>query len=100
MVLNKFSIHSTQSTVEGAQYSITSIYQVELLQTKYPKLTTLEQIWSELTEQLKAFVSGASREFGYLFPGHGLKGKQRVIENNDDVVGMYADYKGKRLVTL
>ena len=44
-------------------------YRVEQLQTKYPKLTTVEQIRSELTEQLKAFVDGASCEFGYLFPG-------------------------------
>lgn len=70
-------------------------YQVEQLHTKYPKLTTVEQIRSELIERLKAFVDGASCEFGYLFPGHGLKGKQRVIEN-DDVVAMYADYKSKR----
>ena len=49
-------------------------YRVEQLQTKYPKLTTVEHIRSELTEQLKVFVDGASCEFGYLFPGHGLKG--------------------------
>jgi len=70
-------------------------YKLEQLQTKYPKLTTVDQIRSELTEQLKAFVDGASCEFGYLFLGHGLKGKQRVIENDEDVA-MYADYKGKR----
>ena len=75
-------------------------YRVEQLQTKYPKLTTVEQIRSELTEQLKAFVDGASCEFGYLFPGHGLKGKQRVIENDEDIIAMYADYKGKRIITL
>ena len=65
-------------------------YQVEQLQTKYLKLTTVEQIRSELTEQLKGFIDGASCEFGYLFPGHGLKGKQRVIENDEDVVAIYA----------
>ena len=35
-----------------------------------------------------------------LFPCHGLKGKQRVIENDEDVVAIYADYKGKRIITL
>ena len=35
-----------------------------------------------------------------LFPGHGLKGKQRVIENDEDIIAMYADYKGKRIITL
>ena len=30
----------------------------------------------------------------------GLKGKQRVIENNVDIIAMYADYKGKRIITI
>ena len=34
-----------------------------------------------------------------LFPGHGLKGKQRVIEN-EDIIAMYVDYEGKRIITL
>ena len=75
-------------------------YHVEQLQTKYPKLTTVETIRSELTEELKASVDGASCDSGYLFPGHGLKSKQRVIENDKDVVAMYADYKRKRIITL
>ena len=51
------------------------------------------------TDWATIFVDGASCEFGYLFPGHGLKGKQRVIENDEDVA-MYGDYKGKRIITL
>ena len=47
-------------------------YRVEQLQTKYPKLTTVEQIRSELTEQLKAFVGGASCES---FSGSWAKGQ-------------------------
>ena len=60
----------------------------------------MDQIRSELTEQLKSFVDGADCQFGYVFPGHGLKGKLRVIENDSDIVAMYADYKGKRIITL
>ena len=58
----------------------------------------MDQIRSELTEQLKSRL--ADCQFGYVFPGHGLKGKQRVIENDSDIVAMYADYKGKRIITL
>ena len=108
---NQFDVTLTilqvQSEYEEYSYSVKVInpndkggYQVEQLQTKHPKLTTVKQIRSELTDQLKGFVDGASCEFGYLFPGHGLKGKQRVIENDEDVVAMYADYKGKRISTL
>ena len=75
-------------------------YTVEQLQTQYPKLTTVEQIRTKLTEQLKTFVDGADCQFGYVFPDHGLKGKQRVIENDSDILAMYADYKGKRISTL
>ena len=35
-----------------------------------------------------------------VFPGHGIKGKQRVVENDSDILAMYADYKGKRIITL
>ena len=57
-------------------------YIVEQLLTQYPKLTTVDQIRSELTEQFKSFVDEADCQFSYVFPGHGLKGKQRVIEND------------------
>ena len=71
---NQFDVTHTilqvQSEYEEYSYSVKVInpndkggYQVEQLQTKYPKLTTVEQIRSELTEQLKGFIDGASCEF-------------------------------------
>ena len=34
-------------------------------------------------------------QFGYMIPGHGFKGKQHPLENNDDIIRMYEIYKGK-----
>ena len=38
--------------------------------------------------------------FGYIIPGHGLRGKQKVISTDDDLANMYAEYKGKRCVLM
>ena len=61
---NQFDV--TLTILQVHSYSVKIInpnnkgqYQVEQLQTKYPRLTTVEQIRSELTEQLKGFVDGA-----------------------------------------
>ena len=33
--------------------------------------------------------------FGYIFPGHGFKGKQHVLQDDHDINGMYDAYNGK-----
>ena len=44
--------------------------------------------------------SGADLEIGYISPGHGVKGQQRWIIDEEDVQDMYKEYKGKNEVLL
>ena len=46
--------------------------------------------------ELKCF-GGEECEYGYIVPGHGLKGKQKVLVTNEDIISMYQDYKGKQI---
>ena len=45
----------------------------------------------------KASVDGG---FGYIEPGHGVKGKQRWLMNNEDVADMYTVHEGKKEILL
>ena len=58
----------------------------------YSKFTTIEDIKDKLSELLKFKVA----EIGYIEPGHGLKGKQQTLIDDDDIDEMYDMYKNKR----
>ena len=59
---------------------------------KYSKFTSIEDIKDKLSELLKCKVA----EIGYIEPGHGLKGKQQTLIDDDDIDEMYDMYKKKR----
>ena len=48
------------------------------------KFTSIEHFHSE-TSELKCF-GGEECEYGYTVPGHGLKGKQKVLITNEDII--------------
>ena len=45
----------------------------------------------------KASVDGG---FGYIEPGHGVKGRQKRLMSNDDIADMYAFHDGKKEILL
>ena len=59
---------------------------------KYGTFTSIEDVKDRLSELLKYQVT----DIGYIEPGHGLKGKQRTLIDNDDIDEMYDMYKRKR----
>ncbi len=61
---------------------------------------TMEQLKDKLLEKFPNYVSGQQFEFGYIGPGHGARGKQRWIINDDDLEDMYSEYQGKKEVIL
>lgn len=60
----------------------------------------VDDIKSRLCEEFSDYILESSIQFGYIVPGHGLKGKQVVIGTNDDLAMMYNCYNGKRCVML
>ncbi len=60
------------------------------------KLTTVEQFHCMLKDNLLQLIGdGNEIQFGYMLPDHGLRGKQRAIEN-EDVITMYNEYKSRK----
>ena len=56
------------------------------------QFTSVEQFESKLKERFDNLKGTLS--FGYIEPGHGLKGRQQWIIDDHDIVDMYEIYKG------
>ena len=54
-----------------------------------PKCTTINELRAKLCEKLKIDIA----EFGYISPGHGLKGKLNPLTGDEDLEDMYGEYK-------
>lgn len=39
-------------------------------------------------------------QFGYIIPGHGVKGKQKVLETDEELHGMHKEYRSKKVIVL
>lgn len=55
---------------------------------------------SSARKHISNFLISAVTTFGYIIPGHGLKGKQQVIKEDEDLKTMYAVHFGKREIML
>ena len=69
-------------------------FSLEQLHT-HTKFESMDQLHAELST-LKGFAS-TNYQCGYIVPGHGLKGKQKLLTTTEDLVAMYCDYKGKQI---
>lgn len=65
------------------------------------RVRTVEQVRQLLEEKLSKYIpSGHELKFGYILPGHGVRGKQRSLEKDEDVQVMYREYNTKSNVIL
>ena len=56
---------------------------------------------TDFENELKAkFTIKGKVTFGYIEPGHGLKGRQHWINDDHDIVDMYRLYKGNKEVII
>ena len=56
----------------------------------------MKEILNELKDSLEIVAS----QVGFIEPGHGLKGKQHWISDEEDIETMYACFKGKREIVM
>ena len=78
-------------SVKVANRARKSEYTVEKLMFS-SKFSSIEELRSVLKSDLQFLPS----EFGFVEPGHGLRGKQRWIHAATDIEEMYNRYPGKR----
>ena len=64
------------------------------------KLSTEESIRSKLVELFGQYTKDAEFQLGYLTPGKGFKGKQLLLECDDDVLKMHEEHQGRRSINL
>ena len=61
-------------------------------------LATMGDMKKALAESFPTFITKESElEFGYIAPGHGVRGQQRWIADDIDLQDMYAEYRGKEI---
>ena len=60
------------------------------------KLSTVESIRSKLAELFGKYTKEAEFQLGYLTHGKGFKGKQFLLECDDDVLKMHKEHQGQR----
>ena len=81
-------------TVKVINPGCKSDYKVETL--KSGRFTSTEDVRDQLSDLLKCQVT----DVGYIEPGHGLKGKQQTLIDDDDIDEMYDVYKGRDVALL
>ena len=54
----------------------------------------------EVKDELQKFLETEPKEVGFISPGHGLKGKQYPLVDDDDLVTLYTQYKKKLDIML
>ena len=62
------------------------------------KYTSVEALKTQLSEK---FAEGYETQFGYITPGHGMKGKQEKVTTDEQLAAMYENHKKrKHILTL
>ena len=62
--------------------------------------SSAEELKAKMCEQFSKYIEGYDTEFGYIIPGHGKKGKQASVSNDEELAAMYEKTKKSKLITL
>ena len=57
-------------------------------------------IVKEIFKEFKDSLEIVACQIGYIEPGHGLKGKQRWLSDEEDIEAMYASFKARREIVM
>ena len=50
---------------------------------------SVEEMETKLGEEFADLIQGNIFQFGYIVPGHGMKGKQKTVESLEDLSAMW-----------
>ena len=60
--------------------------------------TSVKELKTKLCEQFSKYTEGYDTQFGYIVPGHGMKGKQETISTDEELATMYEKYKKRKRI--
>lgn len=61
---------------------------------------SVEVFKTELREKFIEYIDGFETQFGFIIPGHGMKGKQEKIDTDKELEAMYNTHKKKKRINL
>ena len=64
------------------------------------RYTSVDDLKTKLCEQFSEYTEGCETQFGYVVPGHGMKGKQEKISTDEQLAVMYEKHKKKKRILL
>ena len=64
------------------------------------KCTSVEALKTKLCEQFLEYTEGCDTQFGYISPGHGMKGKQEKVDTDEVLAAMYDKHKERKHIFL
>lgn len=65
-----------------------------------PKYASVEELKKKLNELYSTYTDGYEIAFGYIAPGHGMKGKLEVVACDNELAAMYELHKLKKRILL
>lgn len=64
------------------------------------RYTSVDDLKTKLCEQFSEYTESCETQFGYVVPGHGMKGKQEKISTDEELAVMYEKHKKKKRILL
>ena len=62
--------------------------------------TSVEKLKTQLSDQFSEYTEGYETQFGYVTPGHGMKGKQEKVLTDEQLAVMYENHKRRKRILL
>ena len=62
--------------------------------------TSVEELKAKVCELFSKYTEGYDTQFGYIVPGHGMKGKQEKIDTDEELAAMYKKYQKRKRILL
>ena len=67
---------------------------------KKSQYTSVDTLKAELCESFSDYVDGYDTNFGFIVPGHGMKGKQEKLDTNEELKNMYILHQKKKRISF
>ena len=58
--------------------------------------TSAEELKAKVCEQFSKYTEGYDTQFGYILPGHGMRGKQETVDTDEELPTMYERFQKRK----
>ena len=98
---------STCATIKPAIYSLKIVNpnnaggEVIISDLEVPgQPTSVDELKNEVCKQVSKYIEGYDTQFGYITPGHGMKGKQEKLDTDAELAALYSKHQKRKRILL